>query len=197
MKLMVSGYPSGAQRGHHTMSGCVREWQKHCVLGVHAHPVDPQFVQSGPAKTQGRPTNPGPQEELQVLELWRLFMTADPGFRQQFGMPNLSQLSLANSAVEETLSESGVSITSASSLTATTWAAVPRGGRFFAIWGRGIVYSDRWVLLQTLRWLNLTKSSIWSLFIFPCKYCAVSGQRPGLHFCRWRRRRVNLESCQP
>lgn len=41
MEAMVAGYPANAQRGHHTLEGCIREWQLHCALGVHPHPVDP------------------------------------------------------------------------------------------------------------------------------------------------------------
>lgn len=38
---MVTGYAHGANHGHQTMAGCVAEWQKHCVLGVHPHDTDP------------------------------------------------------------------------------------------------------------------------------------------------------------
>jgi hypothetical protein len=41
---MVSGHPSGAQCGDHTMEGCVAEWQEHCCLGVHPHPADPKHA---------------------------------------------------------------------------------------------------------------------------------------------------------
>ncbi|KAJ7707884.1 hypothetical protein B0H16DRAFT_1481518 [Mycena metata] len=44
----VGGYPSGCQRGHQTMEGCVREWQVHCALGVHPHPAEPQADPSLP-----------------------------------------------------------------------------------------------------------------------------------------------------
>ncbi|KAJ7832281.1 hypothetical protein B0H13DRAFT_2371030 [Mycena leptocephala] len=44
VKPMVSGYPSGAYRGHKTMNSCVLEWQEHCALGVHPHPVDPGLL---------------------------------------------------------------------------------------------------------------------------------------------------------
>jgi hypothetical protein len=55
-KAMVSGYPDGAHKGHHTYAGCIGEWQVHCQLGVHPHPADP-----GPSKGKSRadPTNRG------------------------------------------------------------------------------------------------------------------------------------------
>ncbi|KAJ6476009.1 hypothetical protein C8R47DRAFT_1220476 [Mycena vitilis] len=40
VQTMVSGHPSGSQRGHSTMDGCVAEWQGHCSLGVHPHPAE-------------------------------------------------------------------------------------------------------------------------------------------------------------
>ncbi|KAJ7358558.1 hypothetical protein DFH08DRAFT_802376 [Mycena albidolilacea] len=44
-KLMVSGYPGSAHKGHHSYGSCVKEWQAHCQLGVHLHPVDPNIAQ--------------------------------------------------------------------------------------------------------------------------------------------------------
>jgi hypothetical protein len=70
VKAMVSGHPSGAQRGHQTMRGCIAEWQEHCVLGVHPHPVEPQHAAgairsiSGPPKAQGRRVDPELQAQL-------------------------------------------------------------------------------------------------------------------------------------
>ncbi|KAF8156175.1 hypothetical protein K438DRAFT_1986934 [Mycena galopus ATCC 62051] len=42
-KAAVSGYPAAAQRTHHSMAGCVAEWQpqQHCALGMHPHPAEP------------------------------------------------------------------------------------------------------------------------------------------------------------
>ncbi|KAJ7771184.1 hypothetical protein B0H14DRAFT_3509128 [Mycena olivaceomarginata] len=56
VKAMVSGYPDGAHKGHHTYAGCIGEWQVHCQLGVHPHPADP-----GPSKGKSRadPANRG------------------------------------------------------------------------------------------------------------------------------------------
>ncbi|KAJ7740333.1 hypothetical protein B0H16DRAFT_1729030 [Mycena metata] len=40
-QAMISGYPDAAHKGHHTLESCVAEWQAHCQLGVHPHPVEP------------------------------------------------------------------------------------------------------------------------------------------------------------
>ncbi|KAJ6538046.1 hypothetical protein B0H19DRAFT_1181600 [Mycena capillaripes] len=40
---MVTGYPDAAHKGHHLYVSCTTEWQAHCQLGVHPHPVDPQW----------------------------------------------------------------------------------------------------------------------------------------------------------
>jgi hypothetical protein len=87
VKSMVSGHPSGAQRGHHTMAGCIAEWQEHCALGVHPHPAAleemasattpvvrprvarrPAAIQetAGPSKSRGRPVAPELQTQLYV-----------------------------------------------------------------------------------------------------------------------------------
>ncbi|KAJ7076774.1 hypothetical protein C8R43DRAFT_966172 [Mycena crocata] len=42
-KEMVSGYPRNGHKGHHTYAGCIAEWQQHCPLGKHPHPVDPKY----------------------------------------------------------------------------------------------------------------------------------------------------------
>ncbi|KAJ7767525.1 hypothetical protein DFH07DRAFT_769620 [Mycena maculata] len=95
---MVSGFPGGAQRGHHTRDGCVHEWQEHCALGLHPHPMDPRLSaaarateESTPATTaqapgsnvrrplgQGRPVDAALQADLGQAEIlhaeprWRL-----------------------------------------------------------------------------------------------------------------------------
>ncbi|KAJ7363888.1 hypothetical protein DFH08DRAFT_949526 [Mycena albidolilacea] len=43
-KSMVSGYLDSTHKGHHSYGSCVKEWQAHCQLGVHPHPVDPNFA---------------------------------------------------------------------------------------------------------------------------------------------------------
>ncbi|KAJ7866622.1 hypothetical protein B0H14DRAFT_3442329 [Mycena olivaceomarginata] len=42
-QAMVSGFPSSAHKGHHLYEACVAEWQQHCLLGVHPHPVAPRL----------------------------------------------------------------------------------------------------------------------------------------------------------
>ncbi|KAJ7754742.1 hypothetical protein B0H14DRAFT_2635368 [Mycena olivaceomarginata] len=133
VKAMVSGYPSGAQRGHHTMQGCIAEWQQHCPLGVHPHPADPAYMarapdamraNSGPSGTRARPVDPRFQAQLQEL-----------------CMPNLEALSLRDG--ESGVAESESSLSSPSSLTAMTWEGVPPVARYFVLWGGCIVYTDR------------------------------------------------------
>jgi hypothetical protein len=38
-QAMVTGFPNSAHKGHHSYKACVAEWQRHCLLGVHPHPV--------------------------------------------------------------------------------------------------------------------------------------------------------------
>jgi hypothetical protein len=44
---MVTGYPNATNKGHHTYESCVGEWQAHCQLGVHPHPVEPPHTEKG------------------------------------------------------------------------------------------------------------------------------------------------------
>ncbi|KAJ7898801.1 hypothetical protein B0H13DRAFT_1884165, partial [Mycena leptocephala] len=66
-KTMVEGYPQSTFRGHHTVEGCTREWQIHCGLGVHPHPVDPSLQSplrnTNASRARARPVDP----ELQAL----------------------------------------------------------------------------------------------------------------------------------
>ncbi|KAJ7861844.1 hypothetical protein B0H14DRAFT_3445100 [Mycena olivaceomarginata] len=150
VKAMVTRHPSGAQRGHKTMVGCVAEWQEHCLLGVHPHPAEPKRLPTpatntttpvspfaaiktipGPPRSRGRHVDPGLQAEL-----------------QQFCMPNLSLLSLETKSGEDAddsvLSRRSNSVSlSLSSVTASTWADVPVIVRYFALWGGRVVYTDR------------------------------------------------------
>ncbi|KAJ7721223.1 hypothetical protein B0H14DRAFT_2642496 [Mycena olivaceomarginata] len=70
VKAMVSRYPSGAQRGHHTMQGCIAEWQQHCALGVHPHPPEPKHAATtirpipGPQRNRGHVVEPALQMDL-------------------------------------------------------------------------------------------------------------------------------------
>jgi hypothetical protein len=61
-------------------------------------------------------------------------------------MPNIEGLSLREGGSGVIESESSPS--SISSLTATTWEEVPDVARYFALWGGGIVYTDRYVFLR-------------------------------------------------
>ncbi|KAJ7771426.1 hypothetical protein B0H14DRAFT_2632391 [Mycena olivaceomarginata] len=83
----------------------------------------------GPAKTKGH----RPESKLQA-EL------------QEFCLPDLTGLSPAASRPAKdtgaSSSETDTSL-SVSSITATTWDALPTVTRYFALWGRGIVYTDR------------------------------------------------------
>ncbi|KAJ7113916.1 hypothetical protein C8R44DRAFT_881482 [Mycena epipterygia] len=75
---MVSGHPAGAHHGHKNVAGCVKEWQEHCVLGVHPHAPDPSLsripsVSVAPRKTgssslgAGRPVEPKLQAEMKKI----------------------------------------------------------------------------------------------------------------------------------
>ncbi|KAJ7933638.1 hypothetical protein B0H13DRAFT_1855881 [Mycena leptocephala] len=84
----------------------------------------PIKVTPGPSKTKGRPVEPGLQAHLQL-----------------YCMPDLSGLSLAAPAAEvedDCLTAESLSVSSTSSVTATTWAALPKMARYYAIWGEGI-----------------------------------------------------------
>ncbi|KAF8196391.1 hypothetical protein K438DRAFT_1968108 [Mycena galopus ATCC 62051] len=129
-KTMVDGYPESAYRGHHSVEGCIQEWQLHCALGVHPHPVDPG-LSSPPAPVgtrtlayqRGRPVDPRLQAKL-----------------KKYCMPILPGSSTTSSQVG---SEDSESISSCSSVTAETWADVPAASRYLALWRGNIVYSDR------------------------------------------------------
>ncbi|KAJ7897380.1 hypothetical protein B0H13DRAFT_1884676 [Mycena leptocephala] len=42
-QTMITGYSHNGHKGHHSYAACVQEWQRHCPLGVHPHPVDPNW----------------------------------------------------------------------------------------------------------------------------------------------------------
>jgi hypothetical protein len=175
---MVGGHPSGAQRGHHTMEGCVAEWQEHCLLGVHPHPADPERgdtvrspspapatttvltgtapptsairANAGPPRNRARRVDSSMQAQLYV----QFHGGAEPVrittayHRQQFCMPDLARLTLGKEPEEtaedcEYMRSGSDSVSSVSSVTATTWAEVPVIARYFSLWGGRIVYSDR------------------------------------------------------
>ncbi|KAJ7772153.1 hypothetical protein B0H14DRAFT_3164805 [Mycena olivaceomarginata] len=124
VKAMVSGHPSGAQRGHRTMEGCIAEWQEHCLLGVHPHPGASQRAPSPVALATASPVKAKARDS----------------------MPDLSGLSLEAKAKGHSAgSVSGMSapVSSTSSITATTWGEVPEIARYFAMWGGRVVFTDR------------------------------------------------------
>ncbi|KAJ7161946.1 hypothetical protein C8R43DRAFT_1123656 [Mycena crocata] len=43
-QTMISGFPHNDHKGHHTYAGCIVDWQRHCPLGEHPHPVDPHYA---------------------------------------------------------------------------------------------------------------------------------------------------------
>ncbi|KAJ7816713.1 hypothetical protein B0H14DRAFT_3475167 [Mycena olivaceomarginata] len=59
-----------AQRGHHTMQGCIAEWQQHCALGVHPHPPESKRAATtirpipGPQRNRGHVVEPALQMDL-------------------------------------------------------------------------------------------------------------------------------------
>ncbi|KAJ7017498.1 hypothetical protein C8F04DRAFT_1279271 [Mycena alexandri] len=67
-KSMVSGYLDGANKGHHTYAVYVREWQKHCQLGVHPHPVDPSGFSASTAASASTT-----RHRLQLVDLCARF----------------------------------------------------------------------------------------------------------------------------
>ncbi|KAJ7028754.1 hypothetical protein C8F04DRAFT_1188379 [Mycena alexandri] len=78
---MVTGYPDAAHKGHHTLRGCVREWQAHCQLGVHPHPVEPsRSSQSAGPSTPAR----RPRRSMSTPPSWR---TSSHTFVMPSGMP--------------------------------------------------------------------------------------------------------------
>ncbi|KAJ7025491.1 hypothetical protein C8F04DRAFT_1191384 [Mycena alexandri] len=119
-KKMVDGYPSNSFRGHYTIDGCIKEWQLHCALGEHAHPVDPTHTPSPsltPIGKAGRRVDPQLQADM-----------------QKYCMPGTSSPS-TYSASSSTLS----------SVTATSWAEVPTSVVYFALWRGNVVYTRRYV----------------------------------------------------
>ncbi|KAJ7812083.1 hypothetical protein B0H14DRAFT_2606037 [Mycena olivaceomarginata] len=96
VKAMVSGYPSGAQHGHHTMEGCIAEWQEHCALGVHPHPAVPQQARPALSSASATPTTPA------------IHTAPVPPSREQVCMPDFSKLSLETKGGDSTIFSFGV-----------------------------------------------------------------------------------------
>ncbi|KAJ6517555.1 hypothetical protein DFH09DRAFT_1332353 [Mycena vulgaris] len=117
-KAMVDGFPAGAQRGHHSERACVEEWQLHCVLGVHPHPVDPNVGEAfGMGPVPGLPPSP--------------VATASPATSPP---PSPTALHSPGAMTTSSSTESSVN---------ESWDEVPQGPRFFALWKQKIVYGDR------------------------------------------------------
>ncbi|KAJ7888996.1 hypothetical protein B0H13DRAFT_1888210 [Mycena leptocephala] len=117
------------------MAGCIKEWQQHCVLGVHPHPADPRGASqevratAGPAKSRARPVEPTLQAELAFAFIdW---------ISKRYCLPDLSGLTLDTAGQNlRALSETGAPTDSTSiSSVATTWPEVPEASRYYAIWG--------------------------------------------------------------
>ncbi|KAJ7136479.1 hypothetical protein C8R43DRAFT_955705 [Mycena crocata] len=113
VKALVDCYPSGAQRGHNSMRGCIEEWQMHCPFGVHPHPIDPNVLIARGLGTRS------PSLTLPSAS------TAPPISPVSSAAP----LRMSSLSTESTVTES--------------WAAVPENVRYFAIWQQGVVYGDR------------------------------------------------------
>ncbi|KAJ7102034.1 hypothetical protein C8R44DRAFT_887810 [Mycena epipterygia] len=85
VKAMVDGFPVGAQCGHHSVCACIEEWQVHCRLGVHPHPVEPLGAQ-----TSSPPLSPPPSLPLPPMSV---HMSAVPSpFLRQNACPVAAEL---------------------------------------------------------------------------------------------------------
>ncbi|KAJ7460128.1 hypothetical protein B0H11DRAFT_2242352 [Mycena galericulata] len=139
-KSMVDGFPQGAQSGHQTRGGCVQEWQEHCVLGVHPHPVDPRRAGSAaasssasltqtPRRGTGRRIDPSLQEDLQKYCMPILSPPSPPPSRIQIDSDGPTSAATLSSAS----SESSITIT----------GEIPPSARYYAIWGGDVVFTSR------------------------------------------------------
>jgi hypothetical protein len=63
-------------------------------------------------------------------------------------MPDVGSLSLEAAVSASDATDDVSSVSSASSVTAETWAGVLETARYFALWGGGIVFTDRYVHFQ-------------------------------------------------
>ncbi|KAJ7871162.1 hypothetical protein B0H14DRAFT_2570891 [Mycena olivaceomarginata] len=93
------------------------------VVKAMATPTTPAIrAAPGPPKSRARPVDP----ELQAL-----------------CMPDFTKLSLETKGGDSMSHGTSASLSSASSVTVTTWDDVPEAVRYFALWDGGIVYTDR------------------------------------------------------
>ncbi|KAJ7289820.1 hypothetical protein C8J57DRAFT_1494238 [Mycena rebaudengoi] len=124
-KAMISGFSGAAHRGHRTYEGCVNEWQQHCALGVHPHPVDPALgaterTDNGPPAKGDKPAAPAPAR----LPSWK-GKAVDPALQaemKKYCMPNLPEAGPSRAADDDADNVG------------------PRPGRYSAIWGGRIVF---------------------------------------------------------
>ncbi|KAJ7028995.1 hypothetical protein C8F04DRAFT_1265390 [Mycena alexandri] len=130
---MVDGYPSGSQRGHQTMEGCVREWQLHCPLGVHPHSSDPKAVKPA-GGTPRRHTAARNQAEAESLPN---LAALDLGGNKAARRPVWSEASASSPSSVSTLSGTSTAHSADSSL-----SALPQP-RYWAIWRGRVVYTSR------------------------------------------------------
>ncbi|KAJ6451079.1 hypothetical protein C8R45DRAFT_1113801 [Mycena sanguinolenta] len=141
VKAMITGFRNGAYRGHYSVEGCIREWQLHCVLGVHPHPVDPQLARAalGPASLPSSSPTKTLSSSLVMMPagLGRVVDGPLQAQLKQFCMPNIRR-----DADEASIADSS-SISTCSSVTASDWSEVPASSRYFALWRGKLVYTNR------------------------------------------------------
>ncbi|KAF8209000.1 hypothetical protein K438DRAFT_1960726 [Mycena galopus ATCC 62051] len=139
VKTMITGFKNGAYHGHNSVEGCIREWQLHCALGVHPHPVDPQLASTTPSLRGSASPNKIPTLLLKMTPA-RLSCVVDGPLQaelKKFCVPNLPR------DVDEASTTTSSSILTCSSVTASDWSEVPPRSRYFALWQGKIVYADR------------------------------------------------------
>ncbi|KAJ6451147.1 hypothetical protein C8R45DRAFT_1113691 [Mycena sanguinolenta] len=138
VKAMVSGYQHSAYRGHRTVEGCIEEWQEHCRLGVHPHPVDPQFArdasrESPKKKSLMTPVGVGrPVENQLQMDLKKYCMPILPDTSHRVPVDRVP--------VDDHDSISACSSLTLSSLTLSD--DIPAPARYFALWDKKVVYTD-------------------------------------------------------
>ncbi|KAJ7118521.1 hypothetical protein C8R43DRAFT_1137268 [Mycena crocata] len=117
-KLMVNGFPDAEHKGHHSYESCIAEWQQHCPLGVHPHPVDPSNARG----TKGRGSAPAAKPGTAPLSSSGKKPATQARPRRSLSTPP-SNAPLVDSRGEGRMRDEP---------------------RYFAIWGAEIVYSTRY-----------------------------------------------------
>ncbi|KAJ7324001.1 hypothetical protein DFH08DRAFT_969006 [Mycena albidolilacea] len=120
-KAMVAGYPNGTHKGHHSYESCTNEWQLHCQLGVHPHPADPSSEKAALSKAAGPSKSSCAAAE-----------------RTSASAP------LPRGRPRRSTSTPGATRRASGALAAATARAAAVKGRYFAIWGGGVVYSSKY-----------------------------------------------------